>query len=72
VNPHTLASLRLTLLELEKSSAPGEAAEDLAVLMRILLNRIAALEAMLALTSPQAAQPQRGPPNSAPDGSDIV
>jgi len=38
VNPHTIASLRLTLHNLEYSSEPGRAPADLDGLRRILLS----------------------------------
>ena len=40
----TLASLRLTLQNLEKTQGPNAGAEELAALKRILLQRIADLE----------------------------
>jgi len=44
VNPHTIASLRLTLRNLEQSSEPGRAPADLDGIRRILLSRITELE----------------------------
>jgi hypothetical protein len=44
VNPHTLESLRITLQHFEQSTDPSLVHEDLALLRRILLNRIAELE----------------------------
>lgn len=45
----TLESLRLTLLKIEQSAEPEQDAEALAELKRILLHRIAELEAIQAL-----------------------
>jgi hypothetical protein len=45
----TLESLRLTLLKIEQSAEPEQDAEALAELKRILLQRIAELEAIQAL-----------------------
>jgi hypothetical protein len=50
----TLESLRLTLLKVEQSADPEQDAEALAELKRILLQRIAELEAIQALESAAA------------------
>jgi hypothetical protein len=47
----TLESLRLTLLKIEQSAEPDQDAEALADLKRILLQRIAELEAIEAIES---------------------
>jgi hypothetical protein len=49
VNSHTIASLRLTLQNLEQSSEPGATPADLDGLKHILLNRIAELEGVGSL-----------------------
>jgi hypothetical protein len=59
----TLESLRLTLLKVEQSAEPEHDAEALAELKRILLHRIAELEAMQAIES--AAAPTADQPNPA-------
>jgi hypothetical protein len=51
----TLESLRLTLLKVEQSAEPEQDAEALAELKRILLQRIAELEAIQALESAESA-----------------
>ena len=56
----TLESLRLTLLKVEQGAEPEQDAEALAELKRILLQRIAELEAVQALES-AAAQTLDGP-----------
>jgi hypothetical protein len=63
----TLESLRLTLLKVEQGAEPDHDAEALAELKRILLQRIAELEAIQALES-AGAQPvaeTAGEPNPA-------
>jgi hypothetical protein len=60
VNPHTLASLRLTLQNLEQSSEPGRPPTDLAALTHILISRIAELECTPALdVSPSDPAPSQ-------------
>jgi hypothetical protein len=46
VNPHTLQCLRVTLDHLEQTTGALVAPEDLTALQRILLKRIAELEAI--------------------------
>jgi hypothetical protein len=50
----TLESLRLTLLKIEQNAEPEQDAEALAELKRILLQRIAQLEAVEAIESAAA------------------
>jgi hypothetical protein len=52
VNTHTLESLRLTLHDLEQTCGPNLAPDDLPELRRILLTRIAELEATPAREGP--------------------
>ena len=71
----TLESLRLTLLKVEQSAEPEQDAEALAELKRILLQRIAELEAVEAIDSAaaQTAVQVEGEPNSdKPNPADLV
>jgi hypothetical protein len=56
VNSNTLQSLRLTLQHLEQTTGPTLAADDMAALQRLLLHRIAELE---AISAPEAHAPDR-------------
>ena len=60
----TLESLRLTLLKVEQGAEPGQDAEAFAELKRILLQRIAELEAIQALEAAAAQSPGESKPES--------
>jgi hypothetical protein len=62
----TLDSLRLTLLKVEQSVEPDKDTEAMAELKRILLHRIAELEAIQALESAGAQTADK------PDPADLV
>jgi hypothetical protein len=49
--PHTIEALRLTLLKLEQTTNAAEGSDHLDALKRIILHRIAELEATNALES---------------------
>lgn len=68
----TLESLRLTLLKVEQTAEPDHDQESLAELKRILLQRIAELEALHALESAAAADPgaDQTPDNQTPGNPD--
>ncbi len=50
----TIEALRLTIHQIEQTTDPGVDPESVAELKRILLNRIAELEAVPALTGPES------------------
>ena len=68
----TLESLRLTLLKVEQTAEPDQDREALADLKRILLQRIAELEAMQALESAVALESASGPAEDKPNPADLV
>jgi hypothetical protein len=76
----TLESLRLTLLKVEQSADPDQDAEALAELKRILLQRIAELEAIQALElaaaqtadNPSPADPIPPESATADDSKDVI
>jgi hypothetical protein len=55
--PNTIEALRLTLLRLEQTTNSAQDSAHLAELKRILLHRIASLEAVEAIESTTAATP---------------
>ena len=57
----TIQSLRLTLQSLEQSTDPDADAQEIAELKRILLTRIADLEAVTALNAQSAAPDSAAP-----------
>jgi hypothetical protein len=67
----TLESLRLTLLKVEQSAEPEQDREALAELKRILLQRIAELEAVQALEI-QALESAPAQTADKPNPSDLV
>jgi hypothetical protein len=68
----TLESLRLTLLKVEQTAEPDQDREALADLKRILLQRIAELEAMQALESAAALESASGQTEDKPNPADLV
>jgi hypothetical protein len=65
----TLESLRLTLVKVEQSAEPEQDAEALAELKRILLHRVAELEAIEAIESATHATPESA---DQPNPADLV
>jgi len=68
----TLESLRLTLLKVEQTAEPDQDREALADLKRILLQRIAELEAVQAIESAAALQSAPGQTEDKPSSADLV
>ena len=68
--PNTIEALRLTLLKLEQTSGSAEDSPHLAELKRILLTRIADLEAAdaIAFSSVNTAPPEDALPPADPAG----
>jgi hypothetical protein len=68
----TLESLRLTLLKIEQTAEPDQDREALADLKRILLQRIAELEAVQALESSAALESASGQTEDKPNPAELV
>jgi hypothetical protein len=68
----TLESLRLTLLKVEQTAEPDQDREALADLKRILLQRIAELEAVQALESAAALESGSGQTEDKPNPAELV